>query len=294
MNKGILYATSAYLLWGLLPIYWKALHIVPAAEILGHRMVWSLFVVVVLLAWKRHWGWVKTAVSTPRILLSFIGSGLLLGANWLTYIWAVNAGFVVETSLGYFVNPLVNVVMGVLFFRERLRVGQWTAVFIAFVGVLFLTLGYGQLPWIALTLALTFSFYGVLRKKAPLNSLEGLSLETAVLFPFAFGYLLYLQVSGQAMFAHAGWVTTLLLVLAGAVTAVPLLLFAAGARRIHFSTVGLLQYIAPTMQFSLGVFLYHEPFTTQRLIGFSVIWLALLLYSVDGVRNGRKLRLQSA
>ncbi|MCA9922440.1 MAG: EamA family transporter RarD, partial [Anaerolineales bacterium] len=200
----------------------------------------------------------------------------------------------VETSLGYFVNPLVNVVMGVLFFRERLRVGQWTAVFIAFVGVLFLTLGYGQLPWIALTLALTFSFYGVLRKKAPLNSLEGLSLETAVLFPFAFGYLLYLQVSGQAMFAHAGWVTTLLLVLAGAVTAVPLLLFAAGARRIHFSTVGLLQYIAPTMQFSLGVFLYHEPFTTQRLIGFSVIWLALLLYSVDGVRNGRKLRLQSA
>ncbi|MCA9928225.1 MAG: EamA family transporter RarD [Anaerolineales bacterium] len=294
MNKGILYATSAYLLWGLLPIYWKALHIVPAAEILGHRMVWSLFVVVVLLAWKRHWGWVKTAVSTPRILLSFIGSGLLLGANWLTYIWAVNAGFVVETSLGYFINPLVNVVMGVLFFRERLRVGQWTAVFIAFVGVLFLTLGYGQLPWIALTLALTFSFYGVLRKKAPLNSLEGLSLETAVLFPFAFGYLLYLQVSGQAMFAHAGWVTTLLLVLAGAVTAVPLLLFAAGARRIHFSTVGLLQYIAPTMQFSLGVFLYHEPFTTQRLIGFSVIWLALLLYSVDGVRNGRKLRLQSA
>ena len=294
MNKGILYATSAYLLWGLLPIYWKALHIVPAAEILGHRMVWSLFVVVVLLAWKRHWGWVKTAVSTPRILLSFIGSGLLLGANWLTYIWAVNAGFVVETSLGYFVNPLVNVVMGVLFFRERLRVGQWTAVFIAFVGVLFLTLGYGQLPWIALTLALTFSFYGVMSKKAPLNSLEGLSLETAVLFPFAFGYLLYLQVSGQAMFAHAGWVTTLLLVLAGAVTAVPLLLFAAGARRIHFSTVGLLQYIAPTMQFSLGVFLYHEPFTTQRLIGFSVIWLALLLYSVDGVRNGRKLRLQSA
>ena len=294
MNKGVMYAGAAYFLWGLFPVYWKALQNVPAAEILGHRMVWSLGFVLLILAWKRHWRWVKTAVSTPRILITFIVTGLLLGVNWLTYIWGVNAGFVVETSLGYFINPLINVVLGVLFLRERLRVGQWTAVFIAFVGVVYLTITYGQLPWIALTLAFSFGLYGLLRKTAALNSLEGLSLETAVLFPFALSYLLYLGFSGQAEFAHGAWTTTLLLVLTGVVTAVPLLLFAAGARRINLSTLGILQYIAPTIQFLLGIFLYNEPFTMQRFIGFSLIWLALLVYSMEGVRNGRKLRLQSA
>ncbi len=294
MNKGVLYAGAAYLLWGLFPVYWKALQNVPATEILGHRMVWSLGFVLLILAWKRHWAWVKTAVSTPRILFTFIVTGLLLGVNWLTYIWGVNAGFVVETSLGYFINPLINVVLGVLFLRERLRVGQWTAVFIAFVGVVYLTITYGQLPWIALTLAFSFGLYGLLRKTAALNSLEGLSLETAVLFPFALSYLLYLGFSGQAVFAQAAWTTTLLLVLTGVVTAVPLLLFAAGARRINLSTLGILQYLAPTIQFLLGIFLYNEPFTMQRFVGFSLIWLALLVYSVEGVRNGRKLRLQSA
>ncbi|KAA3659393.1 MAG: EamA family transporter RarD [Chloroflexi bacterium] len=294
MNKGVLYAGGAYLLWGLFPIYWKALQNVPATEILGHRMVWSLGFVVLLLAFRRHWGWVKTAVSTPRTLITFIASGILLGINWLTYIWGVNAGFVVETSLGYFINPLVSVVFGVLFLRERLRVGQWTAVFIAFIGVVYLTMTYGQLPWIALTLAFSFACYGLLRKTATLNSVEGLSMETAVLFPFALAYLLYLGFTGQAVFAHASWMTTLLLVLTGGVTAVPLLLFAAGARRINLSTLGILQYIAPTIQFLLGIFLYNEPFTIQRFIGFSLIWLALLVYSVEGVRNGRKLRLQSA
>ena len=293
MNKGILYAGAAYLLWGLLPVYWKALQTVPAAEILGHRMVWSLGFVLLLLVVRRHWGWVKTAVSTPRILLTFIASGVLLAVNWLTYIWAVNAGFVVETSLGYFINPLVNVLLGVLFLGERLRVGQWTAVFIAFVGVVYLTLIYGQLPWIALTLAVSFALYGLLRKTADLNSVEGLSLETAVLFPFACGYLMYLQLTGQAVAGQGDWTIYLLLVMTGLVTAVPLLLFAAGARRINLSTIGLLQYIAPTIQFLLGVFLYDEPFSRQQLIGFSLIWLALLIYSVDSVRNGRKLRLQS-
>ncbi len=294
MNKGVLYAGAAYLLWGLFPVYWKALQNVPATEILGHRMVWSLGFVLLILTWKRHWRWVKTAVSTPRVLITFIVTGLLLGVNWLTYIWGVNAGFVVETSLGYFINPLINVVLGVLFLRERLRVGQWTAVFIAFIGVVYLTITYGQLPWIALTLAFTFGLYGLLRKTAALNSLEGLSLETAVLFPFALSYLLYLGFSGQAVFAHGAGTTTLLLVLTGVITAVPLLLFAAGARRINLSTLGILQYLAPTIQFLLGIFLYNEPFTMQRFVGFSLIWLALLVYSMEGVRNGRKLRLQSA
>jgi len=294
VNKGVLYAGGAYLLWGLFPIYWKALQIVPAAEILGHRMVWSLGFVVLLLVWKRHWGWVKTAVSTPRTLITFIITGVLLGINWLTYIWGVNAGFVVETSLGYFINPLVNVVLGVLFLHERLRVGQWTAVFIAFIGVVYLTITYGQLPWIALTLAFTFACYGLLRKTATLNSMEGLSMETAVLFPFALAYLLYLQITGQAVFAQASWTVSLLLVLTGVVTAVPLLLFAAGARRINLSTLGILQYIAPTIQFLLGIFLYNESFIMQRFVGFSLIWLALLVYSVESVQNGRKLRLQSA
>ena len=294
MNKGILYAGAAYLLWGLFPIYWKALQNVPATEILGHRMVWSLGFVLLLLAVRRHWKWVKTAVSTPRTLFTFIASGVLLAINWLTYIWGVNAGFVVETSLGYFINPLVSVLLGVFFLRERLRIGQWTAVFIAFVGVVYLTVIYGQLPWIALTLAFSFGMYGLLRKTAVLNSVEGLSMETAVLFPFAFGYLIYLQVTGQAVFGHATWTTSLLLAATGVVTAVPLLLFAAGARRINLSTIGLLQYIAPTIQFLLGVFLYGEPFSMQQLIGFSLIWLALFVYSMEGVRNGRKLRLQSA
>ena len=294
MNKGILYAGLAYLLWGLLPVYWKALQHVPATEILGHRMVWSLGFVLLLLAVRRHWGWVKTAVSTPRTLFTFIASGTLLAINWLTYIWGVNAGFVVETSLGYFINPLVSVLLGVFFLRERLRIGQWTAVFIAFVGVVYLTVIYGQLPWIALTLAFSFGMYGLLRKTAVLNSVEGLSMETAVLFPFAFGYLIYLQGAGQAVFGHATWTTSLLLAATGVVTAVPLLLFAAGARRINLSTIGLLQYIAPTIQFLLGVFLYGEPFSMQQLIGFSLIWLALFVYSMEGVRNGRKVRLQSA
>ncbi|MCP5098990.1 MAG: EamA family transporter RarD [Chloroflexi bacterium] len=294
MNRGILYAASAYIMWGLFPIYWKALKGVPAPEILGHRMVWSLGVVLLLLAFKRHWGWVKTAVSTPRTLITFIASGLLLGINWLTYIWGVNAGYVVETSLGYFINPLVSVILGVLFLKERLRKGQWAAVLLAFVGVLYLTFVYGQLPWIALTLAFSFGTYGLLRKTATLNSLEGLSFETAVLFPLALGYLLYLSFTNQATSSEAGAATIALLVVSGVVTAVPLLLFAAGARRIPLSTLGILQYMAPTIQFLLGVFLYNEPFTQQNFYGFSLIWLALVVYSVEGMSNGRKLKIQSA
>lgn len=294
MNKGIFYAAGAYMLWGLLPIYWKSLQGVPALEILAHRMTWSLAVVLLLLAFQRHWSWIRRALSSPRILGTFLASATLLSVNWGVYIWAVNAGHVVETSLGYFINPLVNVLLGVLFLGERLRPWQGAAIALAVGGVLYLTFSYGALPWIALTLAGSFGLYGLLRKTAALTSLEGLTLETALLFLPALGFLLFLEGSGQAAFGHASPGTSLLLAGAGVATAIPLLLFATGARLITLTTLGFLQYMAPTIQFMLGVFLYREPLSTERLIGFCLIWLALIVYSIEGMRQGRRARLARA
>jgi chloramphenicol-sensitive protein RarD len=294
-NKGILYAACAYVLWGLLPIFWKTLQDVPALEILAHRMVWSLVVVLLLLAYQRHWQWLRAVVQNPRILITFTTTALLLSVNWFLYIWAVNAGHIVETSLGYFINPLVNVVLGILFLRERLRFWQGAAIAVAVAGVLYLTINYGELPWIALTLAGCFGFYGLLRKTASLNSLEGLTVETLVLFPPALAYLLYLESIGRAAFGHVGGGTTTLLALAGIATAAPLLFFAAGARRITLTSLGILQYIAPTLQLLLGVFVYNEPLSVTRLIGFCLIWFALFLYTMEGlVHGGRVSRLRSA
>ncbi|MCG3207002.1 MAG: Protein RarD [Anaerolineae bacterium] len=282
MNRGLLYAIGAYTLWGLLPIYWKALHAVPATEIVSHRMAWSLLFVLALLALKQRWAWLGAVSRQPKTLLIVFLAGCILAANWLTYVWGVNAGYVVETSLGYFINPLVSVLMGVIFLRERLRGWQWLAIGFALVGVLYLTLRYGTLPWIALVLALSFALYGLLKKATPLNALEGLSLETALMFPPAFGYLLFLELNGSGSLGHANPTITLLLVLTGVATGVPLLMFSAAARRIPLSMLGILQYIAPTFQFLLGVYLYHEPFDQSRLIGFGLIWTALLIYSVEG------------
>ena len=288
MNKGLLYALGAYLAWGVLPIFWKMLHAVPAPEILSHRVVWSVVVVAGLLTYRRQWQWLKPALITRRTLLTFVVIALLISINWGTYIWAVNAGFLVETSLGYFINPLVNVVLGVFFLGERLRRGQWIAVGVAACGVLYLTLSYGSLPWIALTLAFSFGFYGLLKKTAALNALEGFSLEMVLIAGPALAYLLYRETAGIGAFGHAGLSTTVLLALTGLATALPLLCFAAAARRIPLSTLGLMQYIAPTMQFSLGVFVYGEPFTQARLIGFSLIWLALLIYSGERIFESRR------
>lgn len=283
MNKGMLYAIAAYGMWGLFPLYWKTLHHVPALEILSHRMAWSLLFVLILLVMRRQWGWLKTAVSQPKTLLLFTASAILLSLNWFVYIWGVNAGHIVETSLGYFINPLVSVLMGVFFLGEKLRRGQWAAIGLAALGVIYLTVRYGALPWIALTLATSFALYGLIRKTAPLGSLEGLSLETALMFIPALGYLVYLEVTGTAAFGHVDTLTTVLLGFAGVATAVPLLLFAAGARLIKLATIGILQYIAPTLQFLIGVLIYHEAFTMDRLVGFSLIWLALLIYSAENI-----------
>lgn len=287
MNRGIVYALSAYLLWGFLPVFWKAVQVATPLEILSHRVVWSLLLLVGLLLYRRQWGWLTGAVRDRRTLLTFLGTAVLLAINWLTYIWAVNAGHVVESSLGYFINPLVNVLFGVLFLQEQMRPGQWAAIGLAALGVLYLTISLGSLPWIGLTLAFSFAAYGLLRKTAQLNSLEGLTFETSFLFLPALVYLLYLGFTGQAIFGHTAPTTTFLLVLTGIFTAFPLLLFAAGARRIPFSLVGILQYIAPTIQFLLGIYLYGEPFSLNKLVGFGLIWLALAVYSGESLWRWR-------
>ena len=289
MNKGVGYALAAYIFWGFLPIYWKFLNHVPAQEILMHRIAWSFVFLLLVLSYKRYWSWLS-ALKDWRVLLTFLASSLLLTVNWGLYIWAVNAGYIVEASLGYFINPLVNVVLGLLFLRERLRRGQWLAVAFAVVGVGYLTITYGALPWISLTLAFSFGTYGLLRKTAKLDALAGLSLETALLFVPAAGYLIWLQVNKTAVFLHTDPISNVLLIFTGVVTAVPLLWFALGARQVPLTTMGVLQYAAPTLQFLIGVFLYHEPFTHDRLIGFSFIWVALAIYSVEMVINGRRQR----
>lgn len=284
MNKqGIFYAFLAYLLWGLLPVYWKTLSHVPALEIFSHRIAWSMLLVVVLLTLSRRWDWIGPTLRNPRLLSTFVIVSLLVATNWLIYIWAVNNDFILETSLGYFINPLVNVALGVLFLGERMRNGQWVAIGVAAFGVLYLTISYGSPPLIALTLAFTFGTYALIKKTTSLNALEGLSLETAILFLPVLAYLFYLGIVGKNSFGLFDLRTSLLLSCAGAATALPLLFFAAGARRIPLYMVGVLQYLAPTLQFVLGVFVYNEPFTTQRLIGFAFIWLALLLYTMEGV-----------
>lgn len=288
MQIGILYALLAYVIWGLLPLYIKALDGVAPLEILLHRMVWALVFLAVILVARRQFGWLRKVAANPRLLLAFSASALLLCGNWFLYIWAVSTHRVVDASLGYFINPLFNVLMGVLFLHERLRPGQWLSIAIAAAGVGWLTISAGQLPWIALALAASFGGYGLLRKTGALGALEGLSLETLLLFPFAAAALGYLFATGQDTVRHAAVGTQLLLTLAGPITAVPLLFFAAGARRIPLSLLGLLQYTGPTLQLLLGVWLWHEPFPATKQIGYALIWVSLALYAAEGIWVSRR------
>jgi len=289
MNRGIAYAAAAYLLWGVFPIYFKALQQIAPLEILGHRIVWSLAVCAALLLALRRLQWLADLRRQPRVLAWFAASSILVAGNWFVYIWAVNAGRVVDASLGYFINPLVNVLIGAAFLHERLRPAQWAAVGVAAVGVAWLTWQAGALPWIGLVLALTFAVYGLLRKTAALGAVEGLALETLLLAPLAAAYLLWLAHGGHSGFADGDAATRLLLLAAGPVTAVPLLLFAAGARRIPFSTLGLLQYLGPSLQLLIGVWLYREPFA-YRAPGYVLIWVALAAFSVEGLLQGWRSR----
>jgi chloramphenicol-sensitive protein RarD len=287
----MLYATLAFLCWGLFPLYFHAIAGVPPLEILAHRMLWSLLFLCLVLGARRQWKWLPRVWREPRVLASFVASAVLLTSNWFVYIWSVNNGHVIDASLGYFINPLVNVLLGLLVLKERLRRAQWLAIALAACGVAWLTWQGGQLPWIALILGLTFGAYGLLRKTAALAALEGLSLETMILFPAALAYLAWLTWHGHNTFVNSdSGATRWLLAAAGPITAIPLLLFAAGARRIPMAVLGLLQYLSPTMQMLLGVWFFHESFSAPRLAGFAVIWAALALYVAEGLWNGRRPR----
>lgn len=287
-RRGALAAAGSYAWWGLFPLYFTAVSAVPPLEMVAHRIAWSLVFLLGVLGVQRHWSWLGQALRTPRVLGIFTASALTLALNWFVYIWAVNHGHVIEGSLGYFINPLVNVVVGAAVLRERLRPAQWAAVAIATLGVVWLTWSAGRLPWIALTLALSFCAYGLQRKFAPLGALEGLTLETFVLAPAALAALAWWVHAGQAAFTHVPGPTLTLVMAAGPVTAIPLLLFAFGARRIPFSLLGVLQYIGPTLQLLCGVWLLHEPFEGPRVWGFAAIWLALAVYSLDGWISARR------
>lgn len=288
MNRGVLYGISAYLMWGFFPIYFKALQVVPSLEIMLHRFVWSFIFVASLIILRQEWPKLRESLRKPRLLLVYILSALLLATNWLVYIYGINSGQIVETSLGYFINPLVSVALGVIILRERLRPLQWAAVGIAGLAVIYLTVQVGSPPWIALALAFSFGLYGLIKKIAPLGALQGLSLETGLLFLPAALYLLYSYFQGMGAFGREGLSVTILLALAGIITALPLLLFSSAARAISLTLLGILQYIAPTVQFLLGVYLYNEVFTLTRLIGFSLIWVALLIFTFEGLNERRK------
>ncbi len=284
MNRqGLWYALGAYCLWGLLPIYWKWLQVVPALEILLYRMVGSLFFLAVILWVSRRWRGFWAEARNGRTVSLYALAALLLSGNWWIYIWAVNAGFIVETSLGYFINPLVSVALGVVFFRERLRRFQWLAIALAAAGVTYLTWAYGKPPWISLALAFSFAFYASIKKIAPLGASEGLTLETALMSVPAAAILVSWHVKGSAAAGTLGLPTDLLLVGSGLVTALPLLFFGAAARRLPLSMIGIMQYIAPSIQFVLGVFVYGEPFDARRLVGFVLIWTALVIFTVEGL-----------
>jgi chloramphenicol-sensitive protein RarD len=281
MNKGIWYALGAYVLWGLFPIYWKWLHGIPALQLIGHRIGWSFILLMIVIFATKQWTKLR-ATLTWRMLGIYLVAGVLLSINWLVYVWGVNTEHVVETSLGYFINPLFSVLLGMIFLKERLRPLQWLPVGLAALGVIYLTWTYGSLPWIALSLAFTFGCYGLVKKLSPLGSLYGLTLETGLVFLPALVYLSFAELTGQGAFGHVGTVPDLLMVGSGVVTTVPLLMFASAAKRIPLTMVGIMQYITPTMQFLLGVLLYKEPFTTTRLIGFSMVWIALIIFWVEG------------
>lgn len=288
MHPGIAYAVSAYVLWGLFPLYFTRIAQIGALEVLVHRIVWSLVFVLALLAWKSRWGWLRELLKQPRVLGAFAASAVLLSTNWLTYIWSVQNGHLIDASLGYFITPLVNVMLGYTVLHERPRRAQWIALSLAAFGVLWLTLQAGRLPWMALVLALSFGAYGLLRKIAVLGALEGLSLETMLLAPPALIALVLWWGRAPTSFPTPDLATNLWLLAAGPFTAIPLLLFAAGARRVSMTTLGLLQYIGPTIAFMLGLWVFHEPFSSARLVGFLFIWAALVLYSADGWRVARR------
>ncbi len=291
MNRGIAFGIGAYLVWGVLPIFWKAIDVVDPFEILAHRIVWSVVFLATLVT-IRH-SWERIRVLSVGVLGRLLLAGTLLAINWATYIWAVNNGHIVESSLGYFINPLLNVALGVVILRERLEPGQWLAIGVATVGVVYMSVSVGSVPWIALVLAGTFATYGLLKKQMDaLGSIESLTVEVALILVPALAFLTVVGLGGEGSFGAAGPRITFLLVLTGVATAVPLVLFGAAAHRIKLSTIGVLQYIAPTLQFVIGVFVYDEVVARDELIGFILVWIALAMYTGHGLMRRRRIQLR--
>jgi chloramphenicol-sensitive protein RarD len=291
MQSGLLATVAAFLVWGIFPLYWKMLADVPALQIMAHRLVWCFLLVAIYLVARRGWRWWQPVVAQRRNVKLLSASAALIAINWWLYIWAVNAGHIVETSLGYFINPLVNVLLGVAVLKERLNSAQWTAVAIAAAGVAWLALRVGQVPWIALTLAFSFGTYGLIRKVVAVESIPALGIESSILFVPGAAYLLWLQATGGSAFGAHGTQVDALLVASGFCTALPLALFAYGAQRIPYSMVGIIQYLAPSLQLVCAVAIYDEPFTADQARGFGCIWLALGIYAVDGLLRLRRSRM---
>ena len=286
-SRAAWYVGLSYAFWGFFPIYWKALSGISPLQLTCHRIVWSFLMLVAMIARSREFGVMWKAMQSPRIVGIYTVAAIAIASNWLLFIWAVGVNQIVQISLGYFINPLLSVVLGMIVFHERLRPLQWTSVALAAAGVLYLTLALDALPWIALTLAATFGTYGLMKKIAPLGPVQGLTFETGILFIPAAVFLLVEHLAARGAFMHSGPLQNLLMLGAGPVTTLPLLMFAAGVRRIPLSLVGMLQYINPTMQITIGVMLYNEPFTRVQLVGFSLVWCALALFAVEGYATKR-------
>ncbi|MFC5285581.1 EamA family transporter RarD [Actinokineospora guangxiensis] len=287
-ENGFLAGLGAYVAWGFFPLYWPLLTPSEPVEVLAHRVLWSLVSVAALLVAVRKWAALRAVLRDGRTM-GLIGVGaVVIGVNWILFIWGVNNGHVVEVSLGYFINPLVTILIGVLLLGERLRRVQWAALVVAFAAVVQLTIDYGDLPWLALALAGTFATYGLMKKKANIGAVEGLAMETALLVPLAGGYLVFLAGSGTATFGAHGWGHAVLLATTGLVTVIPLLLFGAAATRVPMATLGLLQYVTPTLQFLIGLLVFREEMTTARWIGFAMVWAALLLITTETLVHRRR------
>lgn len=284
ISKGFWHTAAAYALWGVLPLYWKMMENIPAGEILAHRILWSFVFVFLIVVLKGRLSEFLKIASKREVLPALFLSSLLISANWFIYIWAVNHNRVIETSLGYYINPLISVILGMAILREKLNLTQWIAVLLAAAGVAVLALEYGKIPWIAVSLALTFGFYGLVKKLAPVDAITGLACETAVVTPVAFIYLLILQGQGSGTLGHASAVLAFCLVASGVATTLPLLWFAQGAKRIPLSMLGFVQYLSPTISLLLGVFWFKEPFAKTHIVSFAFIWCAIGLYTVSRFR----------
>ncbi|MEK3673962.1 EamA family transporter RarD [Paenibacillus sp. FSL R10-2771] len=287
MKKGIIYAVLSYLIWGFLPLYWRLFQAMPAWEILGHRIVWAFVFVAVLVTCSRQWGRLRTIFSSTKSTVAVVLCSFFISMNWFLFIWAVNNNHVLETSLGYYMNPLISVLFAVIFLKEKLSAWQWASILLAGTGVGIMAVQYGQVPWVAIALAVTFSLYGLAKKLAGLDVLLGLTGETLMAMPVALGYLIYIQSQGTGTFASLSPLLMIVLLLSGAATAMPLFWFAKSMQLLPLSMVGFIQYISPTTSMLLAVFLLGEPFSQGRLVSFSFIWVALIVYSVAGFRKSR-------